>query len=209
MTDSEFEDLVNRYLDRDVTPVEIEFLKDEVQANAARCLLFQEYVAIHRASKAAMTQPVVKTIGIGRLLGSAAMGVVAASVAIYLVFNESNMGFDASEFAGNDTVWEGTLVVPKSSMDNLHFVIDTSQSRAQVQEMIRRHFEQMKQGIEIQTNMIEWTTNANGDATIRFEVTGPQHMVRTNKRFESILTQTGENSGSREVESLATFSIYR
>src|SRR5690606_34485115 len=141
--------------------------------------------------KAAMTQPVVKTIGIGRLLGSAAVGVVAATVAIYFVFNESGMAFDASEFAGSDTIFEGTLVVPKSSLDNLNLVIDQPQSRAQVHEMIRRHFEQVKQGFEIQTNMIEWTTNANGDATIRFEVTGPQHSVRTNKRFESILTHTG------------------
>lgn len=65
MTDDVFEDLVNLYLDKEITSAQLDILRGELERNPRRQSVFQSYCRIHQATHfAALRQcPVIPTLG--------------------------------------------------------------------------------------------------------------------------------------------------
>lgn len=65
MTDDVFEDLVNLYLDKEITSAQLDILRQELERNPHRQRVFQSYCRMHQATHfAALSQcPVIPTLG--------------------------------------------------------------------------------------------------------------------------------------------------
>lgn len=51
MTSGKFEELLNLYLDKAITPTELNLLKKEISENSERFELFEQYCCLHQASR--------------------------------------------------------------------------------------------------------------------------------------------------------------